>query len=84
MTGEPSRQPSGWPLLMVAALSFNICDHSQGLLRLPRLYEYHVSSDGSSYDLFAVGPDGVPHTAADVRPDLPDSASRHSGYRPAP
>lgn len=62
----------------------NIYDHSQGMLRLPRLYEYHVSSDGSTYDLFAVGPDGVPHTADDVRPDFPDSASRHSGYRPAP
>src|SRR5690242_695276 len=62
----------------------NIYDHSQGVFHLPRLYEYHLSPDGSTYDLFAVGPDGVPHTADDVRPDLPDSVSRHSGYRPAP
>ncbi len=62
----------------------NIYDHSQGVFfPLFRLYEYHLSSDGTTYDLFAVGPDGVPHTADDIRPDLPDSLSRRSGYRPA-
>ncbi|MGD0991785.1 MAG: type II secretion system protein GspG [Gemmatimonadales bacterium] len=61
----------------------NIYDHTQGLFRLPRTYEYHVAADGRSYDLFSVGPDGTPYTADDIRPGLPDTLS-HSGYRPSP
>jgi hypothetical protein len=58
--------------------------HAPGLLRVPRFYEYHLSADGESYDLFSVGPDGVPHTADDIRPDLPDSLRGRAGYRPTP
>ena len=45
-------------------------------------YQYHRSPDGSSYDLFAVGPDGEPGTADDVRPLLPEALRKTSGYRP--
>ncbi len=60
----------------------NIYDQTAGVFVFPRVYEYHLAADGSSYDLFAVGPDGKPGTADDVRPALPDSVLRGTGYRP--
>ena len=60
----------------------NIYDQTAGVFVFPRVYEYHLASDGSSYALFAVGPDGKPGTADDVRPALPDSVLRGTGYRP--
>jgi Type II secretion system (T2SS), protein G len=62
----------------------NINDQSAGPFHVPRPYQYRVAPDGRSFDLFAVGPDGRPHTADDVRPRLPDSLRAHSGYRPQP
>ena len=61
----------------------NIFDRTQSLIST-RLYVYHLSDEGSSYDLFAAGADGVPHTADDIRPALTDSLTLYSGYRPAP
>jgi len=61
----------------------NIYDQTAGVFVFPRVYEYHLAADGSSYDLFAVGPDGKPSTADDIRPALPDSVLRGTGYRPA-
>ena len=60
----------------------NIYDQTAGVFVFPRVYEYHLAADGGSYDLFAVGPDGKPGTADDVRPALPDSVLRGTGYRP--
>jgi len=60
----------------------NIYDQTAGIFVFPRVYEYHLAADGSSYDLFALGPDGKPGTADDVRPALPDSLLRGTGYRP--
>src|SRR6266566_875006 len=60
----------------------NIYDQTAGFFVFPRVYEYHLAGDGSSYDLFALGPDGQPGTADDVRPALPDSVLRGTGYRP--
>jgi hypothetical protein len=60
----------------------NIYDQTAGFFVFPRVYEYHLARDGSSYDLFALGPDGQPGTADDVRPALPDSVLRGTGYRP--
>jgi hypothetical protein len=62
----------------------NIYDHTPGLFGMPRVYEYHPSAEGSDYDLFSAGPDGVPHTADDIRPELTDSLRQRAGYRPAP
>lgn len=59
----------------------NIYDHMKGLF-LPRTYRYEVAADGQSYDLFSAGPDGIPHTQDDLRPQLTDSIRAHSGYRP--
>ncbi|HVH66450.1 MAG TPA: hypothetical protein VM716_01135 [Gemmatimonadales bacterium] len=62
----------------------NISDQTSGIFSFPpRLYQYTVASDQQSYDVFAVGPDGLPRTADDIRAELPDSIRRHSGYRPA-
>ena len=60
-----------------------LMDQSAGPLRAQREYTYRPSADGSSYDLFAVGPDGAVGTADDIRPVVPDSIKSHSGYRPA-
>jgi len=49
----------------------------------PRLYTYRRSEDGRWYDVYGVGADGRPGTDDDVRPELPDSVARRSGYRPA-
>jgi hypothetical protein len=65
------------PLNMV-----NIYDHSAGIFRVPRTYQYEVAPDGRSYDLYAMGPDGEPGTEDDIRPALPDSLQARSGYRP--
>jgi hypothetical protein len=59
-----------------------IYDQSAGLFR-QRLYEYRPASDGQTFDLFSIGPDGEPGTADDIRPALPDSVLRASGYRPS-
>jgi hypothetical protein len=58
----------------------NVYDATAGLFRR-RLYEYRLSSDGRTYDLFSAGPDGIAFTDDDVRPTLPDSIARASGYR---
>ena len=60
--------------------AFNIMDHSASLFG-QRYYQY-VVVPGAAYDLFAVGADGKPGTADDVRPDLPDSVLAASGYVP--
>ena len=49
---------------------------------VPRLYAYRRSDDGRWYDVYGVGADGRPDTEDDVRPELPDSVARRSGYRP--
>ena len=59
----------------------NIYDQTAGIFVFPRVYDYHLAADGTSYDLFAVGPDGKPGTADDVRPALPDSVLRGTGYK---
>ena len=65
------------------AVRLNVYDLVPSGLRMPRWYEYRLSPDGGSYDLFSVGRDGVPYTADDIRPVLPDSVLARSGYRPA-
>jgi len=60
----------------------NINDRSDGSL-IPHPYQYTVSADGQSYDLFAVGPDGRPGTADDITPPIPDSMRSQTGYVPA-
>jgi hypothetical protein len=83
---QHSHYPANLQLLVgvpVPHVFVNTLDRTAGLLRL-QYYQYHVAPDGDSYDLFAVGPDGIPGTADDVRPELPDSVRRHSGYRPTP
>ncbi len=85
--GRAGRYPPSLQILVgipVPTRLINIYDHAPGLLRIPRFYEYHLSADGESYDLFSVGPDGVPHTADDIRPQLPDSLRDRAGYRPTP
>jgi hypothetical protein len=62
----------------------NILDHSGGLSLDAAPYRYRLAADGASYDLFAVGPDGRPDTADDIRPVLPDSLQQSSGFRPPP
>jgi hypothetical protein len=61
-----------------------ILDLGAGVFRMPRSYQYVVAPDGSSYDLFSVGPDGKPGTIDDIRPLLPDSSRGRTGLRPAP
>jgi hypothetical protein len=61
----------------------NVTDVSIGTFKMPRLYQYQRSADGRAYDLYGAGLDGRPGTADDVRPELPDSVARHSGYRPS-
>jgi hypothetical protein len=68
---------------MLAIGAVNLNDLSVGFPALPREYRYARSADGRSYDLFGVGPDRTPGTPDDVRPALPDSLARRSGYRPA-
>ena len=60
----------------------NIYDQTAGVFVFPRVYEYHLAADGSSYDLFALGPDAKPGTPDDVRPAIPDSLLEGTGYRP--
>jgi protein-S-isoprenylcysteine O-methyltransferase Ste14 len=60
----------------------NIHDQSGGFLTRTRPYQYRLAPDGAGYDLFGVGPDDTPDTPDDVRPELPDSLQRVSGYRP--
>jgi hypothetical protein len=77
--------PASLPALQsrhLFARPVNIFDQSAGLSLRFRPFQYRLAEDGSGYDLFAVGPDGEPHTADDIRPALPDSLRRHSGYRP--
>jgi hypothetical protein len=61
----------------------NVTDLSAGAFPVPRLYTYRRSGDGRWYDVYGVGADGQPDTADDVRPELPDSLARRSGYRPS-
>jgi hypothetical protein len=51
----------------VPHLFINTLDHTGGLLRM-QYYQYRLAPEGDSYDLFGVGPDGIPGTADDVRP----------------
>ena len=61
----------------------NVSDISTtGGFPMPRLYTYRRSEDGRWYDVYGVGADGRPGTEDDVRPELPDSVARRSGYRP--
>jgi hypothetical protein len=61
----------------------NIYDQSAGVFR-QRPYTYRVAPDGRTFDLLAVGPDGVPDTPDDIRPQLADSILRRTGYRAPP
>jgi hypothetical protein len=61
----------------------NIYDQSAGVFTWPRAYHYVVAPDETSFDLFAVGPDGQAGTPDDIRPELPDSVRPRSGYKPA-
>jgi uncharacterized RDD family membrane protein YckC len=62
----------------------NVSDLSTSGFSVPRLYTYRRSDDGRWYDVYGVGQDGRPGTVDDVRPELPDSVARRSGYRPLP
>jgi hypothetical protein len=79
--------PPSLPVLQQTAMLslhlVNIVDQS-GSSVIPRFYQYRVAPDGRTYDLFAVGPDGKPGTADDIRPRLADSLRARSGYRPSP
>ena len=44
----------------------NIFDPSAGFLTM-RPFQYKLAPDGTSYDLFSVGPDGKPGTEDDIR-----------------
>lgn len=68
------RLRASYPLL-------NTTDQTGSLFSQKR-YQYRLHEDGG-YDLFAVGQDGEPYTADDVRPVLPDSLLGASGYRPS-
>jgi hypothetical protein len=59
----------------------NIYDHSGGVSLRPTPYHYRLTVDGSSYDLFAVGPDRTPDTPDDIRPLLPESLRKRAGFR---
>jgi hypothetical protein len=61
--------------------TLNLFDHTGGVFR-PRVYEYELSRDGTTYDLFSVGRDGEAGTEDDIRPVLPDSLAAVAGYRP--
>ena len=83
--GRTGRYPPSLQVLVgtpIPTRLINIYDQAPGLLRIPRVYEYHLSADGESYDLFSVGPDAVPRTADDIRPQVPDSLADRAGYRP--
>jgi hypothetical protein len=67
----------------MGAFRVGLLDQSAGVFRAIADYQYHMSPDGESYDLFGVGPDNKPGTADDVRPALPDSIKAHTGYLPA-
>lgn len=47
----------------------------------PRVYEYELSRDGATYDVFSLGADGERFTEDDVRPVLSDSLAAEAGYR---
>jgi hypothetical protein len=82
---QHGRYPATLQILVGAPIPhvfINTMDHSDGVFRM-QFYQYRVAPDSESYDLFGVGPDGIAGTADDVRPELPDSLRRHSGYRPA-
>lgn len=84
---ETGHYPASLPLLVGTPIPrrlINIYDQSGGPFRIPRTYEYHRSPDGTTYDLFSAGPDGVPHTADDIRPVVADSLRDRVGYRPVP
>lgn len=83
--GSRGRYPSDLQELVgrpIQTTFLNIYDQSAGL-GVPRLYQYRRSADSTSYDLFAVGTDGQPGTADDVRPAIPDSLLSQTGYDPA-
>ena len=61
----------------------NLNDVSVGFPAFPREYIYLRSPDGRTYDLYGVGADRQAGTPDDVRPELPDSLKRRSGFRPA-
>src|SRR5439155_1397684 len=70
--------------LQRAALPFriiNIRDQSRGMFHPMAVYDYVRAADGGSFDLFSAGADGIPGTADDLRPVLPDSVLARSGYR---
>jgi hypothetical protein len=82
--GETGRYPGQLIVFTQLPLSLklvNIRDNSAGVFTMPHTYQYRLASDGRTYALFAVGPDGKPGTADDVFPALPDSVARRSGYR---
>lgn len=59
----------------------DVADRGAGLLE-EQHYQYIVSPDGRTYDLFSVGHDGTPGTGDDIRPVLADSLRAKAGYRP--
>jgi len=58
----------------------NIYDQSAGIFH-QRPYTYRVAADGRTFNLLAVGRDGLPDTQDDIRPELADSILSRTGYR---
>lgn len=83
--GRTGRYPSTlYELFQYQTMHFhftNIYDQT-GSSFFVHAYQYRLAADGTSYDLFAAGPDGNPYTPDDIRPSLPDSVLAHTGYRP--
>jgi len=76
--------PADLRQLQRASLPFrfiSIHDQARGMFHPTALYDYRRAADGGSYDLFSAGADGIPGTADDLRPVLPDSVLARSGYR---
>jgi len=61
----------------------DIYDVSAGLGSVVKMqtYQYELASDGSSYRLYGVGPDGKAGTTDDVFPELTEDEMRAVGYR---
>jgi hypothetical protein len=59
--------------------AFDVLDLSRGH-GTPSLLQFELAADGRSYDLFAVGLDGKPGTADDIRPPIPPSLAGYTGF----
>jgi hypothetical protein len=82
-TGEYPRSLEVFTQVPWSLKFVNVTDLSTGGFPVPRLYTYRRSADARHYDVYGIGADRRAGTEDDVRPELSDSAARHSGYRPA-